>query len=445
MKIECPKCKTGGKLDPTRVPDTGANIRCPSCGAVFFVEKPAPAESATEPAAPSGEPGESTATQTDESPGTLPGRPAAPALGSSVDPAFRMTLSQPLVDDGSGDQTATATTPPPTAAPEPKIPRRSASSSHSRLRRLAAIGKAAASHTWKVKNTSGMVYDFPDTKSVKTWLEGRTTHSDLELSPDGGLSWKKITEFEELKNIQPRGFRSSNLRLNESLQRAAADAMTSSAGTSGRAEYRSGAVRPTRSGEAPKTDEKATSGGSKKGKDKEKPKSKGKKQGSPTPKTKRARQAEAELERSRRNFRIGAGMVILIGCAVAWVFAQQSEARRTLPDTPAGHQLAWVLGALNGEAEGMASAEVEQHFLSSSLSVAGEGDVGRGARLILNELRYWQEQYPHYQFDQIVGRATPTYLEAQLATSVGEAGIVGLEVERDPPHGVVSLWIRPIE
>lgn len=294
---------------------------------------------------------------------------------------------------------------------------------------------AGASHPWKVKNTSGMVYDFPDTKSVKTWLEGRTTHSDLELSPDGGDSWKPMSEFVELKDLQPRGLRSSSLRLSGGLERAAADALQSgpSAGASGRADYRSGAVRPTRSGESIKADSKATSAASKN------------KKGEPKPKTKRAREAEAELEKSRRNFRIGTGLAILIACAIGWFFVQKNEARQTLPDTPAGHQLEWVLEALNGDAAEMASAEVEQHFVASSLSVAGQGDVGRGARLILNELRFWQDQYPHYQFDSIVGRATPTYLEAQLATSVGEAGIVGLEVERDPPHSVISLWIRPAE
>ena len=535
MKIECPKCHTGGKLDPTRVPDTGANIRCPSCGAVFFVEKPkaasdegtsdaasadssaaaseetpatagttpdssgsgsqkAAAESSTAAADEAESAPGSAAAAADESsaaegpaastaegspassgaeaatpstpattpvpaaavpkpaPETVPGRPTGPSLGgpSGANPAFRMTVSQPAVGDsvvGAGAEAPAKTTPPPTEA---RIPRRSSSASNARIRRLASGSQAVVTHPWKVRNSSGMIYDFPDTRSVKGWLEGRTSHLDLELSHDGGDTWKAITAFDDLVGIQPRGFRSSSLRLNEGLQRAAADSLksgqssrtSSGTGASGTADYRSGAARA-----AAKADERAKgdSKASPASKDKKGNKKDQKRKKSNAPRTKRMRDQEAEIERSRRNFRIGTGVAILICCAVAWVVFKKNEARQTLPDTPAGAQMAWVIDALNGEATDMASAEIEQHFVAASLSVAGEGDVGRGARLILNELRFWHEQYPYYQFDQIVGRATPSYLEAELATSIGEAGVVGLEVQRDPPHQVISLWIRPIE
>jgi hypothetical protein len=280
-----------------------------------------------------------------------------------------------------------------------------------------------------------MVYDFPDSTSVKTWLEGRTSHIELEVSSNGGGSWKSINDFDELSTIQPRGLRSTSLRLSGSLQRSAEDALQSSSsvpsprsGETGAAQYRSGAARAA----ALKNDEKKN------------PNTKTEKK-EQKPKTKRMRDQEADIDQSRRNFRLGTGVVILICSLIAWVFFQKNEARQTLPDTPAGEQLAWVIEALNGEANEMASAEIEQHFVTDSLSQAGQGDVGRGARLVLNELRFWEDQYAYYQFDQLVGRTTSSYLEAELATSVGETGVVGLEVEPDAPHRVISLWIRPLE
>lgn len=37
MKIKCPSCSTVGRVPDDRIPESGANIRCPACSFVFFV------------------------------------------------------------------------------------------------------------------------------------------------------------------------------------------------------------------------------------------------------------------------------------------------------------------------------------------------------------------------------------------------------------------------
>ncbi|MFT6398489.1 MAG: hypothetical protein ACJAYU_003247 [Bradymonadia bacterium] len=302
-----------------------------------------------------------------------------------------------------------------------------------------------------------MVYDFPDTQSVRSWLEGRSSHKDLLLSNDDGDSWKPAPEISDLAGIEPRGFRTSSMRLSDSMQQAAvaAGALSAAEAEAQVEEYRTeaakaAATRATEEVERTKERAEAEARTAVEAEeaakiDKAAQKRKKKKKKERPPKSKRMRDHDAAMARSKRNFRVASGVVFFLAMAAAGLFLRQAEVRQTLPDSVAGEQLAWVIDALNGGAIDMASAEVEQHFVPGSLEGAGNGDVGRGARLILNELRFWHDTYPYYQFDRLLGRTTDTYLEAQLDTSVGEAGVVGLEVESDPPHRIVSLWIRPLE
>lgn len=438
MKIECPKCHTGGKLDPARVPDGGANIRCPSCAAVFFVQKP---NDATAP------PASVQTSAADSAPKTAPGKPQGAAIGGPrTGESFNLTGSLPEVTQDS--------------SPEPPTPAsRTASGSSRRAAARSAVTAARTSGAWKVKNSTGMVYNFPDTQSIRAWLEGRTSHSDLLISPDDGTTWLPVAETPDLADVEPRGFRTSSMSLSVGMQQAAAAAGARRAAQADAQadaqveEYRSEAAKAA-AARAVEEAEKAKEAAEAEARSAEeaeaaaeaaKVEKKKKKKKEAPPKSKRMRDHDAAMQRSRRNFRIATGLVFILVVTAGWVVTKQAEVRQTLPDSPVGEQLEWVIDAINGESVEMASAEVEQHFLPSSLQGAGNGDVGRGARLILNELRFWHDTYPFYQFDRLLGRTTETYLEAQLDTSVGEAGVIGLEVEMDPPHRIVSLWIRPLE
>lgn len=48
MKVQCPKCKVGYKIDENKVPAKGAYVRCRKCQHKFFIKKEAPAVAAGE-------------------------------------------------------------------------------------------------------------------------------------------------------------------------------------------------------------------------------------------------------------------------------------------------------------------------------------------------------------------------------------------------------------
>lgn len=55
MNIRCPKCQTVFRVNPERIPATGARARCARCGATFMVRPPSPAAAAKPVSAPAQE------------------------------------------------------------------------------------------------------------------------------------------------------------------------------------------------------------------------------------------------------------------------------------------------------------------------------------------------------------------------------------------------------
>lgn len=49
MNVRCPQCRTLFRVDPARVPESGANARCSRCGDIFEIRPPAGPPSQPEP------------------------------------------------------------------------------------------------------------------------------------------------------------------------------------------------------------------------------------------------------------------------------------------------------------------------------------------------------------------------------------------------------------
>lgn len=142
MIIECPACNSRYRIREDKLPTEGGNIKCPNCAHVFFVNRPGGADP--------------TATQA--------GRPAA------LD-----TEAKPVSTEDA------------TSAPRE------------------TSGESAAVQRWKLRNSVGLVYDFPSIEQLRRWLAARDTFDGLTVSPDGGATWSEVDETEALEGVKPTG------------------------------------------------------------------------------------------------------------------------------------------------------------------------------------------------------------------------------------------------
>ena len=88
MVIVCPECSTKFRVNPERIPDSGAKVRCARCKHVFLAEKPAPAEDPlpiiSEPEIPAEEPVEEPSAFSSEPAAEEPLAASAPETEESV-------------------------------------------------------------------------------------------------------------------------------------------------------------------------------------------------------------------------------------------------------------------------------------------------------------------------------------------------------------------------
>lgn len=146
MIIECPACTSRYRIREDKLPENGGNIKCPSCAHVFFVPR---------------------------------GDSAAP-----VDPA--------ATEVPSALGTSRPAQPTPGAAPA-----------------VAAGGPGPAAKRWKLKNPVGLVYDFPDSDQLRTWLGSRESFDSILISSDGGVTWASVEDVAELAGVRASGRKAS--------------------------------------------------------------------------------------------------------------------------------------------------------------------------------------------------------------------------------------------
>lgn len=151
MIIECPSCNSRYRIREDKLPAQGGNIKCPNCAHVFFV--PRGDATSTQEGTP--------ATATGETVGVVAETPA-------VAPAPAPARAVPSAPDTGDDD-------------------------------------ARSEQRWKLRNSVGLVYDFPGLEELRRWLKGRDSFDGLTVSVDNGNTWEDIGAFTELEGVQPTG------------------------------------------------------------------------------------------------------------------------------------------------------------------------------------------------------------------------------------------------
>lgn len=153
MIIECPSCNSRYRIREDKLPAEGGNIKCPNCAHVFFVPRDGAAE-------------------------TQQGKPAA----STTD-------ATPAVEPVS----------------EPASPEASAAEPGSPSGEATPIRAPSSEQRWKLRNSVGLVYDFPGIEQLRRWLSGRDSFDGLTVSADDGETWTDVSDVSELDGVQPTG------------------------------------------------------------------------------------------------------------------------------------------------------------------------------------------------------------------------------------------------
>ncbi len=154
MKATCPSCSTSYKVADEKVPDAGAQIKCPKCNTVFVVRRPASVQ------AP---------------PQAHPEKLAAPLHEQST-PLQDLTGQPPEVEP-----------PAPVDKAEPARKARGVSA-------IRAQSGVKPQDTFRVRTSKGLTYDFSVREAMVRWLGERDDLTGCEASEPGG-EWRPAHEF----------------------------------------------------------------------------------------------------------------------------------------------------------------------------------------------------------------------------------------------------------
>jgi predicted Zn finger-like uncharacterized protein len=149
MKATCPSCSTSYKVADEKVPDSGAQIKCPKCNTVFVVRRPASVQA---------EPG-----------------PAVPLHEQST-PLQDLTGQSPEVEPQA-----------PVDKAEPARKARGVSA-------IRAQSGVKLQETFRVRTSKGLTYDFSVREAMIRWLGERDDLTGCEASEPGG-EWRPAHEF----------------------------------------------------------------------------------------------------------------------------------------------------------------------------------------------------------------------------------------------------------
>jgi predicted Zn finger-like uncharacterized protein len=161
MKATCPSCSTSYKVADEKVPEAGAQIKCPKCNTLFVVRR----------------------------------SPEPPKPESTPEPAVGHEQSTPM-------HVLTGESPPPTApaAPEPE-PKAPDAKPAVRARGVSAIraqsgvkAQAPLTDAYRVRTQKGLTYDFSTREAMVRWLKERDDLTGCEASEPGG-DWHPAHEF----------------------------------------------------------------------------------------------------------------------------------------------------------------------------------------------------------------------------------------------------------
>ncbi len=208
MKVTCPSCSTSYRLVDDKVPDSGAQIKCPKCGTIFVVRrkqqesKPAagtsvPPAAATPPAAP------------------VPG-PAAEHHAQAT-PLSDIVSQTPNLDALSGEGFVSVAEPSEMRALAEQEQLSAAATSavgeHAATRapgvsairaQSGARPKASLLESFRCRTVRGLTYDFPTRAAMIRWLSERDDLDGCEAAEPGG-DWIPAAGLMEFQATASKG------------------------------------------------------------------------------------------------------------------------------------------------------------------------------------------------------------------------------------------------
>lgn len=480
MRTVCPACGSTGNVPDDKLPPGGANIRCPSCSHIFFVGgevlgRESASVEAVPPAASSG--GTAAGATPEEASRISPagetreettGEAAVPddwlrSLGTPADAgdADRDLHDTELVEtvDWSADVDSGTYDPPAAEPPQGAADDDDASD---------AGGLRFAGHRgpWKVKDAIGMVYDFPDTDSLRMWLTSRSSFDEIFVSPDGD-DWAPVPEVAPLRGVQATGFSAARRAVPRapkaevvpparagSRTRSFSGAHESAAAAADRSETRAAAASGSglrsvaKSGEVPRASAserrpRPAAGDASLSRSGSGPSARSRQETGRVPtaadrRTERRTEKSEERSATQRVVRTAALLLVLVGLAgYAATSMLGGEVASSYPNTPAGQQVEWMVQALNDSARLANGAAIQQRFAPAALEAAS-----------VDELRDWftyfDQLVPTYEFVKVSSERSDYAITIELETSLAHRLELSIETDSAAPHGILNMNLREL-
>ncbi|HUU00069.1 MAG TPA: zinc-ribbon domain-containing protein [Myxococcota bacterium] len=211
MKVTCPSCSASYRLVDDKVPDSGAQIKCPKCGTIFVVRRNKQETKAASPAVKS----------------SAPATPAAPPAGpvptpvverhAQATPLSDIVSQTPNLDALSGEGFVSVTGPSEmralTEQEHGSAAVTSAVGEHAATRspgvsairaQSGARPKASLLESFRCRTVRGLTYDFPTRAAMIRWLSERDDLDGCEAAEPGG-DWIPAAGLMELQATASRG------------------------------------------------------------------------------------------------------------------------------------------------------------------------------------------------------------------------------------------------
>jgi len=323
-----------------------------------------------------------------------------------------------------------------------------------------------ANEPWKARSNVGLVYDFPDRPSVRTWLGRRDDHTGIEVSFDGGEKWYLPTEVAGLRDVKPGSNATSTGRMRRS-SRAVESVDSPRSSMSGPEKRKTippattalSAIPDVRSTQPPTKRPAATTAapvaaGSRTGSmrratttgstrtaaeearaavEAKRAAADQKRSAKAEKKSKKKRSKREDDVLTRRVGLLAVLFIVGIGAAAYYFITQNST--DGFPDTPAGAQAQWALEMVNADVE-----EITEEAVAPRLDPAILDE--HGAEVFVEQLRYFATTRTSYEFVRLMDSTTRTRIDAEIRTNAMEGGVLTVVVSEEEPNLIIGLQFQ---
>ncbi len=131
-------------------------------------------------------------------------------------------------------------------------------------------------------------------------------------------------------------------------------------------------------------------------------------------------------------------LACVLALAVALSVAALRPKRHEIPDTPAGAQLAWILGIFNGGSYILSAELINARFAPQTIEEVGVDGIGTA-------LMAWDARHERYTLELIETRRPRTRVAALMTTQAMDWGRIVITTEPEPPHRIIDLRVEPAQ